>query len=159
MVDWCTLSDDRARGVCSSAVGQRGSGNRNIAPTRCHLWKRDGSHGRAEAADRHHRSVLKRVLPVPIPAPLVPPTSPEQGLGPFIQKHFSKEVSASSWVRALTRCCRSAGVELAGRAAVGTLLRLRGPSRANFGLPHCERVFGRPPLGPRVRQLPPTTQR
>src|SRR5262249_21668423 len=113
---------DHARGVCSSAVGQRGSGNRNIAQTRCHLWKRDGRRGRAEAADRHHRSVLTRVLPVPIPAPPVPPTSPRAGAGTFHPKHFSKEVSARSRVRALTCCCRSARVELAGRAIVATVL-------------------------------------
>src|ERR1700756_4456251 len=67
------------------------------AHSRAPLGKREGSRGRAEAADRHHRSVLK---------------------------HFSKEGSASSRMRPLTCCCRSARVELAGRAAVGTLSRL-----------------------------------
>ena len=35
-----------------------------VAQTPCHLWMHDGSRGHAEAADRHHRSVLRRVLPI-----------------------------------------------------------------------------------------------
>src|ERR1700730_4745022 len=120
-----------------------------LSSTRAHLWKRDGSRGRAEAADRHHRSVLKRVLPVPIPAPL----SPRAGVGALHPKTlFERGLRELSRVRALTCCCRSARVELAGRAAVGTLLRF-----GFLALPCC--VFAGLRLVARRCLTEPTTTR